>query len=95
MRKSKRFKHASEPMKDVEFWEDDDGYSYHEYPSKMEPYQLLAEKIAQDADDITILEKHSDDARKLSMDELIGIIEILTGRLSQARRHGKIQEADR
>ena len=26
MRKSKRFRHASKPMKDVNFWEDEDGY---------------------------------------------------------------------
>ena len=61
----------------------------------METYNLVAEKIAQDTNDITILEKHSDDAMKLTKAELIGIIEILTGRLSQARRHGNIQEADR
>ena len=95
MRKSNKFRHASKPMKDVNFWEDEDGYTYHEDPSKLEPYELLAEKIAQDTNDITILEKHSDDAMKLTKAELIGIIEILTGRLSQARRHGKMQEADR
>ena len=40
MRKSKRFRHASKPMKDVNFWEDEDGYTYHEDPSKLEPYEL-------------------------------------------------------
>ena len=95
MNKSKKFKHASDPMKDIDFWEDDEGYSYHEDPSKMKPFQLLAEIISQEAEDITILEKHSNDARNLSKDDLIAIIEILTGRLSQSRRSDKMLEADR